>query len=102
VRLLPAFDTYLLGYAAREAAVRAEDQKRVFHGGEMAPVVLVDGCAEGTWHYERRGRQVLIQVTPFKSFDAEVQGLIRTPFGGHPDKGYDEQKNDSTETTVQP
>ena len=77
VRLLPAFDTYLLGYDKRDVAVRPEHQKHVFHGGEVVPVVLVDGCAAGTWHYERRGKQVVIKVTPFAPFSPGVRELIR-------------------------
>jgi hypothetical protein len=76
VRLLPAFDQYLLGYKSRDFAVPPEYQKRVFHGGEMAPVVLVDGLAAGTWRYERRGGQTRIAATPFASFTREVRDLI--------------------------
>jgi len=50
VRLLPAFDTYLLGYRDRAHAVPEELAKRVWPGGGwIHPVVLVDGIAAGTW-----------------------------------------------------
>lgn len=50
VRLLPAFDTYLLGYADRADVVAPEHEKHVFPGGGwIHPVVLVDGRAAGTW-----------------------------------------------------
>jgi hypothetical protein len=50
VRLLPAFDTYLLGYRDRSHAVPAELTARVWPGGGwIHPVVLVDGVAAGTW-----------------------------------------------------
>jgi hypothetical protein len=76
VRLLPAFDTYLLGYQTRDFAVPPNYQNRIFHGGQLVPVVLVDGCAAGTWRYERRGQQIRIKVTPFSSFTSTVRGLI--------------------------
>ena len=76
VRLLPAFDTYLLGYHARDFAVPPTYQNRVFHGGQLVPIVLVDGCAAGTWRYEQRGQQIRIKVTPFSSFTSEVRDLI--------------------------
>lgn len=76
VNLLPAFDTYLLGYNDRAFAVPRKYQSRVFHGGEIVPVVLVDGCAAGTWRYERRSKQIRIVVTPFASFRPEVRELI--------------------------
>ncbi len=56
VRLLGAFDTYLLGYRGRGLAVAAEDVSRVNAGGGMIrPVVIVDGLAVGTWGVRRRG-----------------------------------------------
>jgi hypothetical protein len=76
VRLLPAFDTYLLGYHARDFAVAPDHAQHIFHGGELAPVVLVDGLAAGTWRYERRGKQMRITVTPFSTLSAEIKRLI--------------------------
>jgi hypothetical protein len=76
VRLLPAFDTYLLGYRMRDFAVPPNYQNRVFHGGEIVPTILVDGCAAGTWRYAQRGKQIRITVTPFSSFTSEIRDLI--------------------------
>jgi hypothetical protein len=78
VRLLPAFDTYLLGYANREMAVPRPYQKRIFHGGQVVPTVIVDGLAAGTWHYEQRGSQMRIAVTPFAAFNRDERELIAT------------------------
>jgi hypothetical protein len=62
VRLLGAFDPYLLGYAGREHAVAPEHARRVWPGGGwLHPVVLVDGRAAGTWRL--RGGE--IEVDPF-------------------------------------
>ncbi len=76
VRLVPAFDTYLLGYAARDFVVAREDQPRVFHGGQVVPVVLVDGGAAGTWRHERQGRQIRITAQPFSTFTPVVRDLV--------------------------
>ncbi len=73
VRLLPAFDTYLLGYANRDQVVRPEHLSEVYHGGQIVPVVLVDGLAAGVWRYERKGKRLTINVRPFDSIDAAVQ-----------------------------
>jgi hypothetical protein len=76
VRLLPAFDTYLLGYGNRENVVRPEHQSEVYHGGQIVPVVLVDGLAAGTWRYERKGKRLAITARPFGDFDSAVsQGI---------------------------
>ncbi len=76
VRLLPAFDTYLLGYENREFAVPAEHRRRIFHGGEIVPTILVDGCAAGTWRYAQRGKPIRIRATPFSSFAKPIRELI--------------------------
>jgi len=73
VRLIPAFDTYLLGYQDREFAVTQADQGQVFHGGQIAPVILVDGLAEGTWRYEQRGSQMRIAAQPFRGFTPQAR-----------------------------
>jgi hypothetical protein len=76
VRLLPAFDTYLLGYADRRYLVYPEHQPEVYHGGQTVPVVLVNGAAAGVWRYERRGKRLEITVRPFDSFEPPIQHLI--------------------------
>jgi len=76
VRLLPAFDTYLLGYANREFAVPRPYQPHIFHGGQVVPTVIVDGLAAGTWRYEQRGQQMRIAVTPFAKLSRTERDLI--------------------------
>ena len=76
VRLLPAFDTYLLGYANRESAVPKPYQKHIFHGGQVVPTVIIDGLAAGTWRYEQRGAQMRVAVTPFAAFSRDERDLI--------------------------
>ncbi|MGI6208792.1 MAG: winged helix DNA-binding domain-containing protein [Anaerolineae bacterium] len=74
VRLLAAFDPYLLGYADREEVVRQGDQSQVYHGGQVVPVVLADGLAVGTWRYERRGKRLEVTVRLFSSTVSERLG----------------------------
>jgi hypothetical protein len=60
VRLLPAFDTYLLGYRTRDFAVAAEHARRVWPGGGIVrPAVVANGVAVGTWR--RSGGAVSIE-----------------------------------------
>ncbi len=68
VRLLPAFDTYLLGYADREFAVPKPYRQHIFHGGQVAPTIIIDGLAAGTWRYAQTGKQMRIILAPFRSF----------------------------------
>lgn len=73
VRLLPAFDSYVLGYANRDHLVRREHQPEVYHGGQTVPVVLVDGLAAGVWRYERQARRMTIRARAFDAFDTPIQ-----------------------------
>jgi Winged helix DNA-binding domain len=64
VRLLGAYDTYLLGYRAREPALAAGYAKRIQAGGGIIhPTVVVDGRVAGRWRLERgrSGRTVHIE-----------------------------------------
>ena len=61
VRLLGAFDPYLLGYAGRGHAVAPRHARRVWPGGGwIHAVVLVDGLAAGTWRL--RGGDVEVEA----------------------------------------
>jgi Winged helix DNA-binding domain len=60
VRLLPSFDTYLLGYRTRELAVAPEHARRVWPGGGwIHPTVVVDGRVVATWRFN--GGQVEVE-----------------------------------------
>ena len=62
VRLLPAFDSLLLGHRDRSLIVRPEHDRAVRPGGGiLSATLVVDGRVEGTWRLER-GRP---KVTPF-------------------------------------
>jgi winged helix DNA-binding protein len=62
VRLLPAFDTYLLGYRSRDFAVPAAHARKVWPGGGIVrPTVVANGRAVATW--KRSGTKV--ELDPF-------------------------------------
>lgn len=78
LRLLPAFDTYLLGYRSREFCVPPELARRVWPGGGIVrPTVMENGRAVGTWR--RAGSKV--EIDPFDDapldVDAEVADVQR-------------------------
>jgi hypothetical protein len=77
VRLLPAFDTYLLGYRARDLTVPRELARRVNAGGGMIkPVVLVDGQAAGTWRIQRTRGRIDIVVEVFADLPAGIRAAL--------------------------
>jgi hypothetical protein len=77
VRLLPRFDTYLLGYANRDLAVNPAYTRRINAGGGMiSPVMLVDGQAQGTWKTKQRRSRLEVMIEPFESLDKGLLPLI--------------------------
>jgi hypothetical protein len=93
VRLLPAFDQYVVAGPRDVAAVlRAEHRTRVFRPqGWLSPVLLVDGRIEGVWRHDRRGPRLEITLEPFtpqpravlEAVEAEAARL-GTYFGAEP------------------
>jgi len=67
VRLLPAFDTYLLGYRRRDLAVPIPLQRRLQRGGGwLHPAVVVNGRAVAAWSLRKSGgRSAQVTVEPF-------------------------------------
>ncbi|HEV2013562.1 MAG TPA: winged helix DNA-binding domain-containing protein [Candidatus Dormibacteraeota bacterium] len=77
VRLLPAFDTYLLGYRSRDLAVPARLQRRLGRGGGwLHPSVVVDGRAVGAWQLRRSGRRGDVVVEPFAPLSSPIRAGI--------------------------
>lgn len=73
VRLLPRFDTYLLGYASRDLAVDPAYARRIHPGGGIInAALLVDGQARGTWKTQRRRGRLEVQVEPFEPLAQEL------------------------------
>jgi hypothetical protein len=73
VRLLPRYDTYLLGYASRDLAVDPVHARQVHPGGGVIrAVLLVDGQARGTWRIEPRKAGLQVQIEPFETLPQEL------------------------------
>src|SRR4051794_38639017 len=91
VRLLPAFDQYVVaGPRDVEAILPAEYKPRVFRPqGWLSPVLLVDGRIEGVWRHERKGSRLVVTIDPFspqppavvEGVEAEAARLV-TYLGG--------------------
>jgi hypothetical protein len=75
VRLLPAFDSLLLGYADRTSLVPGRHARRVNAGGGMIrPSILADDGVVGTWTFRReRDGTVRVQVEPFGRLGSELR-----------------------------
>jgi hypothetical protein len=78
VRLLGAFDTYMLGYRRRDFAVPPEGVAAVKQGGGgwIRPVIVEDGRVIGGWAVKRRGGGLEITLSPLRPLTAAVRKAI--------------------------
>ena len=72
LRLLPAFDNYLIGYRNRDAILSAELRPRIYVGGMIHPSVLHDGQVIGKWSLKRSDDPVRVVVEPFTPLSRTV------------------------------
>jgi winged helix DNA-binding protein len=78
VRLLPYFDSYLLGHADRRHLVSDEHRRQVSRAqGWIAPVVLVDGRVLGVWKHTRERARLAVEVTPLGRLTRRVVAGVR-------------------------
>ena len=75
VRLLPAFDPYVIGSARDVPAILAPEHKARVHRpqGWISPVLLVDGRIEGVWSYERAKGVLQVSIEAFGDPGAPVR-----------------------------
>ncbi|NUT49245.1 MAG: winged helix DNA-binding domain-containing protein [Saccharothrix sp.] len=78
VRLLPAFDQYVV--AATRHATHLLDggtPEQVYRPqGWLSPVLLVDGMLAGVWSRERRGGRVVVTLEPFRSLPTAARKAV--------------------------
>ncbi len=83
VRLLPAYDNYLVGFTDRRLSVEPEHEHAVWPGGgQISPTIVVDGLVRGVW---RRDRTRAVAPEPFDgdpgvdavALDAELRDISR-------------------------
>jgi mono/diheme cytochrome c family protein len=75
VRLLPAFDEFLLGWRDRDLIATPADWRRINRGGGwMHPVVLEDGRAVATWRWSRADPEP--EVAPFSRLPPTTRTAI--------------------------
>ncbi len=67
VRLLPAFDQYVVAASghADELLPKGTDRARVYRPqGWLTPVLSVDGLMRGLWRHERKGKGLVVEIEP--------------------------------------
>jgi hypothetical protein len=77
VRLLPAFDSYLLGYRSRDLAVSTQLQRRLQRGGGwLHPAVVIDGRAIAGWSLRKLGAKAELLVEVPRKLEESVHRKI--------------------------
>ena len=77
VRLLGAFDSFLLAHATKEHLVEPKHYKRVYRPqGWISPVVMRGGAIVGVWFPEATGRDVTLDVHLFGRAGAALRQAV--------------------------
>lgn len=74
VRLLPAYDEFIVAYKDRAAVVHAGHSKYPLFS--LGPSVLVDGRTAGTWTRTLAKKSVTVRVKPFARLSAKERGAM--------------------------
>jgi hypothetical protein len=78
VRLLPYFDSFLLGHKEREHLAAVEHRAKIYRPqGWIAPVVLVDGRAVAVWEHAREGNRLRVKVMKFGPISRRITAGIK-------------------------
>ncbi|HEY0607753.1 MAG TPA: winged helix DNA-binding domain-containing protein [Herpetosiphonaceae bacterium] len=87
VRLLPAFDPYVVGSSRDSEGLLASTFKERVHRpqGWISPVLLVDGQMRGVWKHELKSGRLNVEIEPFEELppwvregaEAEAEELAR-------------------------
>ena len=78
VRLLPYFDSFLLGHKSHRNIVDQRNHKKIYRDqGWVSPVLLVDGRAQGIWSHEQNKSILAVRVTPFSRILSGVSSRIK-------------------------
>jgi hypothetical protein len=77
VRLLPRYDTYLLGYRNRDFVVGSAYAKRINAGGGIIhPTIVADGQVVGIWKTKKGKNGLEVLIEPFEPLAPEIEAGI--------------------------
>ncbi|MGH7687185.1 MAG: winged helix DNA-binding domain-containing protein [Candidatus Dormibacteria bacterium] len=75
-RLLPRWDTYVLGYRSRDVMLHPSHAPVVSVGGVIKPTVCVDGAIDGAWELRRERSGWQLELSPFRRFSGTVMAQV--------------------------
>lgn len=83
VRLLPQYETYVLGNGPRDRIVPEIAHKRIFsygrgryEGAVALPILLVDGVVSGIWERKMGSKSAKLRVEPFVELTSHQRTLL--------------------------
>lgn len=76
LRLLPRWDTYVVGYRSRDLMLHPAHSPRVCIGGVIKPTVCVEGSIEGSWELRRGRNGWLLELLPFAKVGRAVRAAV--------------------------
>jgi len=78
VRLLPFFDSFLLGHKSHQSVVDEFNKRKVYRAqGWVSPVLLLDGRAHGVWSHSQRKGDLEVRVAPFSKLSSRVSSSLQ-------------------------
>ncbi len=78
VRLLPYFDSFLMGHRGRDHLVDPRHYKGIYRpAGWVYPAVLRNGRIVGEWSHERANAHLRLKVQAYAALDEETKDLVR-------------------------
>lgn len=78
VRLIPYFDSFLLGHKSHLNVVDEKNRKKVYRDqGWVSPVLLVDGRAQGVWSHIQKNNELEVKITPFSKLSSQISERMR-------------------------
>jgi hypothetical protein len=77
VRLLPHFDSFVLGHKSHRNIVDIRNHRVVYRAqGWVSPVLLVNGRAQGVWSHTRK-KSLEVHIKPFSKLSSLVSSRLR-------------------------
>ena len=77
VRLLPAWDNYLMGHRDRDFIAAGPRWRQIMPGGGLLrPAILVEGAAVGTWSMRRVSGALAVSLAPFGKLESATMEAI--------------------------
>jgi len=77
LRLLPNFDSYMLGHAKKDHLFEERWYKRIYRdAGWISPVILVNGQPIAVWSLRRQRKRLSVSVEPFVTVPRVLRGKV--------------------------